>query len=368
MLGHELRNPVAAIATAADLMRLDGPDQPVSTEVRDVVYRQVRHMARLLDDLLDVSRITRGTIELRKTRLDLREVATLALQSARQLFVARRQQLEVDLPERPVWLLGDSDRLVQVLANLLTNASRYTPEGGRIELAIESAGGEGRAIVRDDGEGIADEDRPFLFEPFTQSQRGLDRPGGGLGLGLALVKQLVELHGGDVTVESAGPGQGSEFTVRLPMVSPAESAAPPRPESPTPPAPARRRVLVVEDNVDLANSLVVLLEGDGHQVQMANDGVQAIEMVKRCAPDIVLLDIGLPRMDGFELARRIRQLDGPAPMLVAVSGYGGEDTLRRAREAGIDHYLVKPFWHEGLTELLARLAHRVWSPRARMIW
>jgi signal transduction histidine kinase len=351
MLGHELRNPVAAIATAAEVMRLSGSSHPASDEVRDVVYRQVRHMSRLLDDLLDVSRITRGTIELRRSKLDLRDVAALAVQTAHQQMDARRQHLHVDLPEQPVWLLGDADRLAQVISNLLANASRYTPVGGTIEVGMRSHGDHVTVSVRDDGDGIAAEDLPFLFEPFTQSKRGLDRPGGGLGLGLTLVKKLIELHGGAVSVESAGPGRGSEFTLQIP--TPQLDGDAPRSPALEPPTSSGRHILIVEDNSDFASSLADLLQGEGHRVETATDGARAIEALERSTPDVVLLDIGLPEMDGFELARRIRSLVHPAPLLVAVSGYGDEENLRRARESGIDHYLVKPLWREGLRQLLA---------------
>jgi PAS domain S-box-containing protein len=351
MLGHELRNPVAAIAGAAEVMRLADPGAPVEPEIRDVVYRQVLHMARLLDDLLDVSRITRGTIELKKAPLDLRDVVTMALQSARQLVRARDQELAVVLPDTAVWFHGDGDRLVQALSNLLSNAARYTPPGGRIEVALEPRAVAVGVRVRDTGEGISPQDLPFLFEPFLQSKRGLDRPGGGLGLGLTLVKQLIELHGGRVDVRSEGPGRGSEFTLWLPR---AECAPEVRPgEAVRAPAPARRRVLIVEDNADFAASLAALLASEGHAVEIAADGTQALEVVARTRPQVVLLDIGLPEMDGFELARRIREGQGRHPLLVAISGYGREDDRLRAREAGIDHYLVKPFGHDRLRALLA---------------
>jgi signal transduction histidine kinase/CheY-like chemotaxis protein len=353
MLGHELRNPVAAIASAAEVMRMAPAEAPVEAEIRDVVYRQVRHLARLLDDLLDVSRITRGTVGLRKARLDLRDVVTLALHGARQQARARGQRLEVHLPDRPVPYHGDLDRLVQALSNLLTNAARYTPDGGRIEVAIEP-GDDGIALaVRDTGEGISREDLPFLFEPFLQSKRGLDRPGGGLGLGLTLVKQLVELHDGRIEARSEGPGRGSEFRIWLPPVAADPPGAAPQGGCVSAAPQPGRRVLIVEDNADFAGSLATLLERDGHRVEVVSDGRQALERVAVDGPEVVLLDIGLPGMDGFELARRIRDRERPGPLIVAISGYGHEDDQRRASEAGIDHYLVKPFWHDRLRALLA---------------
>jgi signal transduction histidine kinase len=353
-LAHELRNPLAPIRNALGVLRLQRRDDPAVEQLGGMMERQVALMARLIDDLLDVSRITRGRVELRKELVDLARVAADALETARPLLQERGHQLETALPEEPVRLEADPARLAQVLANLLNNAAKYTEPGGRIRLAAEPRDGELVVRVRDNGIGVRPEMLPKIFNLFQQADRPPDRASDGLGIGLTLVKSLVELHGGRVSAHSAGPGRGSEFVVRLPL--------PARPGEGRPAArPARaagggsgRRVLVVEDNADAADSLALLLRATGYEVRVVGDGPAALEAAPGFRPDVVLLDIGLPKMDGYEVARRLRR--DPATgdvLLVALSGYGQDEDRRRSHAAGFDAHFVKPVELEKLQALLA---------------
>jgi signal transduction histidine kinase len=354
MLGHELRNPLAPIRNAVGVLRLLGLTDPQAQWARDVIERQVGHLARLVDDLLDVSRISRGRVTLRTAPVALAEVVGRAVESSRPLLDTRRHALAVELPAEPVRLEADPDRLAQVVTNLLNNAAKYTPEGGRVRLAAERRGDEVLLRVGDNGVGIAPEMLPRVFDLFAQAEQTSDRSAGGLGLGLTLVKSLVELHGGRVEAFSEGLGRGSEFVVRLPC---SESAGEPatngaaRTSGPSRPA---RRVLVVDDNADAADSLALLLRVDGHEVRVAYDGPAALQEAAAFRPEVVLLDIGLPRMDGYEVARRLRgQAELKEALLVAVTGYGQDEDRRRAEEAGFDAHLVKPTDPAVLHELLA---------------
>jgi signal transduction histidine kinase/DNA-binding response OmpR family regulator len=361
MLGHELRNPLAPILNALHVLRLPDLSPEEGDDARKVAERQVIHLARLVDDLLDVSRINSGKIELRKSHVDLREAAAGALESARPLIESRHHSLDVRLPDEPVPLLADATRLEQVLANLLNNAAKYTEPGGRITLEVEREAGEAIVRVGDDGIGIDAELLPRVFELFAQADPSLDRSQGGLGIGLTLVRRLVELHGGTVVARSPGRGLGSEFSVRLPLASPERSkeptdvdrpAAADRPDQP-------RRVLIVDDNVDGARILARLLSAGGHRTDLAHNGAQALEVAHRTIPDVVLLDIGLPEMDGYEVARRLRgSEDLKGVLLVAVTGYGQEKDRASANEAGFDHHLVKPVDPESVRELIALLPSR----------
>jgi signal transduction histidine kinase/CheY-like chemotaxis protein len=355
MLAHELRNPLAPLQNALHVMRLAGDKGPASEQARAVAERQVQHMARLVDDLLDVSRITHDKIQLRKARVEVAAVVAGAVEATRPLVEARRHDLSVSLPTRPVWLEADPTRLEQVLVNLLTNAAKYTEPGGRIGLTAERDGDELVLRVRDNGVGIAPDMLAQVFEPFVQLERSQERSQGGLGIGLALVRSLVELHGGSIAAASAGPGQGSEFTLRLPALP---EARPERAfvfEAGQPREGRALRVLVVDDNVDAAQSLAVLLNLWGHEVCTAHDGAAALEAAQAWQPEVVLLDIGLPGMDGYEVARRLRAAQGPArPLLVALTGYAQEEDRRRSREAGFDRHLVKPADPETLEVLLAQ--------------
>jgi PAS domain S-box-containing protein len=352
MLAHELRNPLAPIRSALQVLRLKFSDEDEDVlRLRVMMERQVAHLVRLVDDLLDVSRITRGKLELRKERLELAAVVERAVESARPLLDERRHRLEVELTE-PVLVEADPARLEQVLANLLNNAAKYTPPGGVVRLTARREGGEAVVRVRDTGIGIRPEMLPRLFDLFLQADRVPGRMAEGLGLGLALVRSLVLLHGGQVTASSGGPGQGSEFVVRLPVLAgPAPLRAEERAETSAGPG---VRVLVVDDNTDGALSLALMLRCMGHEVRAVNDGPAALETVREWRPEVVFLDIGLPGMDGYEVARRMRREGGLAKaLLVALTGYGQAEDRKRSREAELDQHLVKPASFEELQRLLA---------------
>ncbi|HEX8434648.1 CHASE domain-containing protein, partial [Archangium sp.] len=344
MLAHELRNPLAPVLTAVQLMERKQREGQAIDREREVVERQVHHMRRLVDDLLDVSRVTRGKIHLQKRPLDVVGAAARAVEAARPFAESREHTLHVELPVEPVWTEADPVRLEQVLTNLLHNAAKYSERGGHITLTLEREAGEAVVHVADTGMGIPADALPHLFEPFMQVARTLDRAQGGLGLGLTLVKRLVEMHGGRVEAASEGVGQGSVFTVRLPLL-PAERV-PVVSEASRPVQEVSsegRRVLVVDDNVDAAELLGEVLELDGHQVSVVHDGMAALECMESFAPEVVFLDIGLPGLDGYEVARRLRRRpSGAAVRLVALTGYGQASDRQRSREAGFDTHLVKP--------------------------
>ena len=355
MLSHELRNPLASIVNALDLMRhTPGADR---SDARAIVERQVAHLAHIVDDLLDVSRITRGKIELRKERVSANDAVRHALDSCGSLLAARGHRVELRLAPDELWVEADPTRLSQVIINLITNAAKYTPVGGRIDIVVERDNDDVALRVRDTGIGIPPSLLPKVFDLFVQGDRSLDRTAGGLGIGLTIVKRMVEMHGGSVTASSAGPGQGSEFVVRLPLVSAGGASIP----SPAP-QPRRgfygggRRLLIVDDNRDFATSLSALLQEFGHDTRTAHDGETGVAMAREQVPDAVLLDIGLPGMNGYEVARRLRSSEALAGVtLVALSGYGQEEDRRRAREAGFDHYLVKPIDAAALVNIIDAL-------------
>jgi signal transduction histidine kinase/CheY-like chemotaxis protein len=355
ILGHELRNPLSPILTALTVMRQVMPESPLLQQVRGTIERQVGQMARLVDDLLDVSRITRGKFQLQKGRVELRAILERAAETARPLLDSRKHDLTLSLPSGPVWLEADPARLEQVVANLLNNAAKYTDPGGHVWLTAEHHPHEAVVRVRDTGVGIAPGMLPRVFELFSQEDRSLDRAAGGLGIGLTLVKRLVELHGGTVEAASAGLGRGSEFTVRLPVLA-ALTSPPSANVETTRPHPPSLRVLLVDDMADAADMLGLLLRMWGHEVHVAYAGPPALEAARTFRPDVVLLDIGLPDgMDGYELARRLCEgAGGKKPLLVAMTGYGQEADRQRAAAAGFDHHLVKPIHPDSLEELLAR--------------
>ncbi|MGK3984502.1 GAF domain-containing protein [Sorangium sp. So ce136] len=361
-LAHELRNPLAPIRTGLEILQVSGSAEQ-DRKILAMIERQVGHMVRMVDDLLDVSRITRGKVELRRERVDLRAVLNSALETSRPLLEAAEHELAVRLPAEPLLLDADPTRLAQVFANLLNNAAKYTPGGGVIRLAAQRDGAAVVVRVMDNGVGIPADMLPKVFDMFTQVVRSIDRAQGGLGIGLTLVRRLVELHGGTVHAESEGPGRGSTFTVRLPLAAvalaaPEGPASRPRSSGPaTRDATAALRVLVVDDNVDGAESLALLLRMSGHRTRAVHTGPEALTAARELGADIVFLDIGLPGMDGYEVARRLRADPGFAGLvLVALTGWGTEDDRRRAREAGFDHHLTKPVDAAEVRRLVARVA------------
>ncbi|MFT3776298.1 MAG: ATP-binding protein [Minicystis sp.] len=358
MLAHELRNPLAPIVTAVELLRVVAAEQPRVERYREVIDRQSKHLARLVDDLLDVSRLTRRTIVLRRQPMDLSAAVASAVESARSLIDSLGHTLTVSLPAEPVPLLLDPTRFEQILVNLLNNAAKYTERGGRIALEVAREHDEAVIRVRDSGVGIAAELLPRVFDIFVQAERSLDRSLGGLGVGLTMVKRLVELHGGSVEATSGGAGRGSEFVVRLPIeVAPAAKAEEGRaPEEPVAAQPTSGCVLVVEDNTDAAQTLHDLVSHWGYEVFRAGDGETGLKLAAELRPGVMLIDIGLPGMDGYELARRVREQAGGAraPVLIGVTGYGQEQDRQLAERAGIDHHLVKPPEPAVLKDLLER--------------
>jgi PAS domain S-box-containing protein len=363
MLSHELRNPLAPILNAALLLRLHsnrnrlhGIENPILQQSASIIERQVGQLTQIVDELLEVSRITTGRIQLHQEPIALGVVVENAVATVRALVDQHKHELTVSLPASMIWVYADAARLEQVIVNLLTNAAKYTDPGGRIWLTIQQEGEEAVLCVRDTGIGIAPEILPRIFELFTQAERSLDRAQGGLGIGLALVQRLVELHGGTVTVSST-LGHGSEFVVRLPVVSPPHLQAPSPPTKPPQPSVPSLRVLVVDDNVDTVTTLALLVTESGHDVRTAYDGSAVLEAALDYRPHVVLLDIGLPGLNGFDVAKQIRQQ--PAlknAVLVAMTGYGGVSDRQRSQEAGFDYHLVKPGDFGKLLQILAAVA------------
>jgi PAS domain S-box-containing protein len=345
MLAHELRNPLAPIRNAAQLLNVHSSGRPEIEWARAVIERQTRHLVRLVDDLLDVSRMVRGQIMLRKKPVELSEIVQAAVETSRPLIRLRKHHLVVQLSEEPIVLEADLTRIAQVIANLLNNSAKYTDDGGQIRLDAAVDNGFVIIRVRDTGLGIDPELLPHIFDLFTQAERTPDRSEGGLGIGLTLVKRLVEMHGGTVEARSEGLGSGAEFIVRLPTLAtrPAEEPKiPGRVPTVAPPDAPSLRILIVDDNVDAADSIAMLLGMEGHQTRSVNTARAALLTVPEFKPDVVLLDIGLPEMDGYEVARRLRAMDGTSMRLVAVTGYGQPADRRRARAAGFDEHMVKP--------------------------
>jgi CheY-like chemotaxis protein len=339
MLAHELRNPLAPIRMASELLkRTSHPDDRAQTAI-DIVKRQVNHLTRLVDDLLDISRITRARIDLRREDVALADIIAQALETVEPMLRDKQHSVTTTTGMETLIVNGDPARLVQCVANLLTNATKYTDERGQIQIEARAEGDAAVISVRDNGTGIAPDLLPHIFDLFVQSKRTLDRAQGGLGIGLSVVKRLIEMHGGTVSASSAGVGQGATFTIRLPRVVRATVAAE---SAPAPPV-NRRRTLVVDDNHDAAESLAMLLALDGHEVEAVFTPEQALERVATFPPEVMLLDIGLPGMDGYEIARRVRAMPGgPQIRLIALTGYGQTDDRRKALAAGFDEHLVKP--------------------------
>lgn len=355
MLGHELRNPLASIRNTVSIMQQIDHDNSDLRWCRDVLDRQASQLTRLVDDLLDVSRITRGKIQLQEEILDLRNVVQQAIEMSRPLINSRRHQLFVSLPDVPLTLRGDSTRLKQSVANLLNNAAKYTEESGTIWVTVEhetEPAPYSVIHVRDTGCGLDADAIRNLFDLFYQVDHNLDRADGGLGVGLSLVRTLVEMHGGSVEARSPGRGQGSEFIVRLPCLPETLPTETP-PPSPAPEDAARRRILVVDDNLDSAKSLALLLKILGHQVVLAHDGLQAVEVALRERPDIILLDIGLPGQDGYQTCRSLREQGMTQQLIVALTGYGQDEDRARSAQAGFDVHLVKPVSLAEIQQILA---------------
>ena len=353
LLSHELRSPLSPIINALDILRQMRTNDPIIEQAGNIIDRQVGVMVKLVDDLLDISRITKGKLRLTKEQVELRVVVNHAAETARPLMDCRKHDFSVALPTTPIWVEGDPARLEQVVVNLLNNAAKYTDTGGLIRMTVNREGDEAVIRVRDNGVGIAPELLPHIFELFTQVDGSLGRSYGGLGIGLALARNLVEMHEGRLQAHSGGLGQGCEFTIKLPLL-----AEPSVPAVNTVLEPGQRtgrslRVLVVEDNVDAADSLSLLLRLYGHEVQVARTGPTALDMASASRPDLVLLDIGLPGMDGYQVARRLREMPGfKDVMMCALTGYTPSEADRqRQQETGFDHYYVKPLDMAKLLEL-----------------
>ena len=344
MLSHELRNPLAPIRSALEVIRRLAPPDPKLTQAGDMMDRQVGHLVRLVDELLDMSRIGQGMVVLKKEQVELGKIVAHAVETARPLIEARSQTLAVSVPSAPGWVSGDFVRLAQVVANLLNNAAKYTQEGGRVEVTATAGRGEAVVVVRDNGTGIEAQLLPRIFDLFVQGERSLDRSQGGLGVGLTLVRHLVELHQGRVEAQSDGLGKGASFKVILPCISAVGQEAPVMTPWPrVAPATRGRRVLVVDDNLDAAESIAMFLRLEGHEVKVVGDGYQALACAGVFAPEAVVLDIGLPGLDGYEVARQLRQEgDRRELVLIALTGYGQKEDRDRAAAASFDYHFVKP--------------------------
>ena len=359
MLAHELRNPLAPIRNAVHLMRMKSLQDPQMCLARDVIERQLSQLTRLVDDLLDVSRITRGKINLTRQPLKVSELIASAVETVEPIIQGRSQVLTVELPEQPPVVDGDCMRLTQAIANVLGNAAKYTDTGGSIVLQVCARARDVEIRVRDTGIGIPAEVLPKIFDLFTQLDQRMERPQSGLGIGLALVRRLVEMHGGSVSAHSEGPGRGSEFVICLPLMTPAALPAVGDPVTAECQAarPQHRRILVADDNLDALESLAALLALNGHEVHRAQDGAGALQAATRHRPEVIFLDIGMPQMDGYEVARRIRAQEwGKEMLLIAVTGWGQESDRQRSFAAGFDFHLVKPVDLEKLNQLLSKVS------------
>ena len=361
MLAHELRNPLAPIFSAVQLLSSSRLDDPKVRFATGVIHRQVTHLAELVDDLIDVSRVTRGLIQLDLQAVDLQTIVEAAIEQVRPLLEAREHRLKTFGREAPVWVRADRTRLTQVLTNLLNNAAKYTPDGGALALRVEPVDTHVNVEVTDNGQGIDAQLIDRIFEPFTQGARAPDRGQGGLGIGLSLVRSLMSLHEGSVAAASPGAGGGSTFRITLPVI--AAPAAEPLPASSRMAAPSRcppRDVVVVDDNIDAADALAAWIRSEGHRVTVFYDAASLLAQRFHDTPDVLILDIGLPDLDGFELARRLRERDDmKSPLLIALTGYGQPLDRERTREAGFDHHLVKPADSEALRKLLTSARRQI---------
>jgi CheY-like chemotaxis protein/two-component sensor histidine kinase len=362
ILAHELRNPLAPIRTAVQILNREGTLAPESQWALSAIERQVRQMARLIDDLVDVARMSSNRFELRKERVDLAVVLRLAIETSGSLLRAGGQEFTTVLPEESIHLDADPIRLAQAVSNCLNNAAKFTDRNGHIWLVAERADGGAVITVRDTGVGISLTMLPHVFEMFAQDDQARARTLGGLGIGLTLVKRLVEMHGGTVAAESAGPGMGSAFVIRLPAVLESTQCPQPQAEGPVHMSPPLLRILIVDDNRDAADSLAMLLRTTGNDIRTAYDGLEAVQVASEFRPEVVLLDIGLPKIDGHEVAQRIRQETwGRQVCLIAVTGWSDETDRARSRAAGFDHHLVKPLDTGHLAQLLGSVGRSALS-------
>lgn len=359
MLAHELRNPLAPMRNAVQIMQFDAQVDPRTAWARDVLNRQINQLARLVDALLDVSRITNGKIILIREPLCVTTIVTHAIEACQPILDEREQQLTISLGDQPPWVLGDLTRLVQSMVNLLSNASQFTPTGGRISINVRQLDDNVELAVRDTGVGITQELLPSIFELFVQGEPLSGRSSSGLGVGLTLTREIVNLHGGSIAATSAGLNRGSEFTLQLPVYRKSDPPSRSVDESQGPRLAVSHRILVVDDNRDSAETMEMLLQLSGHIVRTAYDGTSALPIVSEFQPDVILLDLGLPGLTGYEVAERVQQMIlGRRPLLVAMTGYGQQGDRQRTREAGFDHHLVKPVDLEVLQQILSSVTAR----------
>jgi len=363
-LAHELRGPLAPLHSALEILRLANDDPDLLQHSRATMERQLSHLERLIDDLLDVSRITRDKIDLRRDYVELASVIHQSLEACRPLAESAYHEISLTLPPQPIYLHADPIRLAQVFSNILNNACKYTEPGGRISLTAERQGSDAMIRIQDSGIGILPDKLGSIFEMFAQTDRGSKRSQGGLGIGLWLVRRLVEMHGGSVEALSDGVGHGSEFIVRLPVLIERPVTPLPKPTA-EPPTLTPRRFLIVDDSKDAAMSLAMLLKMSGNETRIAYDGLQAVEAARQFHPDVVLLDIGLPKLNGYDACRRIReQPEGKDMVMVALTGWGQEEDRRKSHEDGVDYHIVKPVDYRVLMSLLAEKLAREVEKRA----
>jgi PAS domain S-box-containing protein len=354
-LAHELRNPLAPMSNMLEVVKRSEGDPQLLKQAHDTIERQLDQMVRLVDDLLDLSRITHDRLELRRTEVELSEVIQQAVEVARPLIDAAGHDLTIDLPDEPIYLNADRTRLAQVFGNLLNNSCKYTKPNGTISLSAKRLDSEVLVTVRDNGAGIPQDKLERIFDMFMQVDRSAERSQSGLGIGLTLVKRLTEMHGGSIEANSGGAGEGSEFVVRLPVLSRPTFAPQPAPKAEVE---TQRRILIVDDNRDSADSLAMLLELTGNKTFMAHDGIEAVEAIEKHRPEVVLLDIGLPKLDGHEVCRRVREQPwGKNIVVIALTGWGQDDDKRRSQEAGFNGHLVKPVDYDELLDLLSTLTN-----------